>query len=225
MKGFKEAHSAFIEDHLNKRSGERRGRLERGHGHAETLFAQNIWWPLKGHFDELHPEYEVPDWRGRSYFADFVFAPKLWRILIEIKGFSEHVANMDRRKYCNELNRETFLSGMGFRVISFAYDDVAQRPDLCIYLLRILLNRYESANANVERVFFADNEILRYSLFLARPIRPIDISRYFSIDHRTAVARLKRLCHKGWLKPIIRGTGQRILSYEVTKQGLDSGLI
>ncbi|SHE14807.1 Uncharacterised protein [Chlamydia abortus] len=225
MNGFQVAHSTFIEYHLNKRTGERRGRLERGHGHAEVMFAKNIWWPLKGHFDDLHPEYEVVDWRGRSYFADYVFAPKLWKILIEIKGYGEHVANMDRTKYCNELNRETFLSGMGFHVISFAYDDVANRPDLCIYLLRIVLNRYESANTKVERVFFADNEILRYSLFLARPIRPIDVSHYFSIDHRTAVAHLKRLCQKGWLKPIIRGTGSRILYYEVTKQGLESGLI
>jgi hypothetical protein len=224
LKDFEEAHLSFIRHHLDRRSGVRRGRLERGHGHAEILFAKNVWWPLKGHFEHLHPEYEVLDWRGRSYFADYLFAPKLWKLLIEIKGFSEHVTNMDRKKYCNELNRESFLSGMGFHVISFAYDDVAHRAELCIYLLRMVLSRYESSNTKVERVHFADNEILRYALFLARPIRPIDVSSHFSIDHRTAVAHLKRLCQKGWIKPIIRGIGQRILYYEVTRQGLDSGL-
>ncbi|OMF21092.1 hypothetical protein BK133_28880 [Paenibacillus sp. FSL H8-0548] len=224
MKGFLEAHSAFIQYHLDRRSGERRGRLERGHQHAEELFAKNIWWPMKGHFDHLHPEYEVLDWRGRPYFADYLIMPESWRILIEIKGFGEHVTNMDRKKYCNELNRETFLKGMGFHVISFAYDDVAHRPELCIYLLRTVLSRFESVNSKVERVYFADQEIIRFAIFLARPIRPIDISRHFSIDHRTALGHLQRLCKKGWLLPIYHGTGQRVLYYELTRQGLDSGL-
>ncbi|MNJ24078.1 hypothetical protein D3C77_184820 [compost metagenome] len=64
MMTFVEAHTAFIQDHLSRRIGERRSRLERGHGHGEVLFAENIWWPLKGNFDDLHPEYEVLDWRG-----------------------------------------------------------------------------------------------------------------------------------------------------------------
>lgn len=93
------------------------------------------------------------DWRGRSYFADYVFDPGIRRLLIEIKGFGEHVTNMDRKKYCNELNREAFLAGMGFQVISFAYDDVAHRPDICIYLLRMVLSRFESVNKQVERIF------------------------------------------------------------------------
>ncbi|RRJ64762.1 hypothetical protein EHV15_18905 [Paenibacillus oralis] len=42
---------------------------------------------------------------------------------------------------CNELNRETFLAAMGFQVVSFAYDDAASRPELCITLLRLMLNR------------------------------------------------------------------------------------
>lgn len=225
MKDFEHAHTAFIEYHYGKRTGERRERLRRGERHAETIFAKNVWWRLKGHFDDLHPEYEVLDWRGRPYFADYVYSPGLWRILIEIKGFGEHVTNMDRVKYSGELTREAFLSGMGFRVISFAYDDVAKRPDLCIYLLRIILSQFETSSGKVERVFFADTEILRYAVFLARPIRPIDVSQHFTIDHRTAVNHLQRLYQKGWLRPIIRGTGQRILYYEVTKQGLDSGLL
>lgn len=161
------------------------------------------------------------DWRGRSYFADYVFDPGIRRLLIEIKGFGEHVTNMDRKKYCNELNREAFLAGMGFQVISFAYDDVAHRPDICIYLLRMVLSRFESVNKQVERIFFADQEIIRYAIFLARPIRPIDVAKYFSINHRTAIGHLKRLCRKGWLKPVHRGTGQRIFYYELTKQGFD----
>lgn len=165
MIGFTEAHSAFVQHHLDRRSGERRGRLERGHGYAEMLFAEKVWWPLKGHFNHLHPEYEVLDWRGRPYFADYLYAPEYWKLIIEIKGFGEHVTSMDRKKYCSELNRETFLYGMGFHVVSIAYDDVAHRPELCIFLLRTVLSRFESANSTVERIQFADNEIFRLAIF------------------------------------------------------------
>ncbi len=76
---FEEAHAAFIRCHLDLRAGERKGRLERGHGHGEKLFCQNIWWELKGNFEGLHPEYEVTDWRGKSYFADFAYKIPGWK--------------------------------------------------------------------------------------------------------------------------------------------------
>lgn len=48
-----EAHNVFIRTHLDNRSGERRGRLERGHGHGEALFAKQIWWNLRGDFESI----------------------------------------------------------------------------------------------------------------------------------------------------------------------------
>ncbi|WP_338139506.1 DUF559 domain-containing protein [Paenibacillus thiaminolyticus] len=139
---FEKAHKAFIRHHLQRRTGERRGRLERGHREAEKLFCRNVWWPLRGSFNQLHPEYEVLDWRGLSYFCDFAWLSPQVKLIIEIKGFVPHVRNMDRQKYYNELNRETFLSAIGFQVISFAYDDVADRPELCMALLRMVISRY-----------------------------------------------------------------------------------
>ncbi|WP_438351203.1 hypothetical protein ACP8HI_11500 [Paenibacillus sp. FA6] len=106
---FDKAHAVYIQYHLDKRMGERRGRLKRGHREAEKLFCHNIWWPLLGNFDHLHPEFEILDWRGLSYFCDFVWLTQGVKLVIEIKGFGPHVRDMDRKKYCNELNRETFL--------------------------------------------------------------------------------------------------------------------
>lgn len=63
--GFVTAHQAWLDKHVQSREGERKGRLERGHGHGERLFLEKVWWPLFGHFDHLHPEYEVADWRGQ----------------------------------------------------------------------------------------------------------------------------------------------------------------
>jgi len=126
---FHEKHQAFLNAHISQRSGERKGRLERGHQHAEALFLEQVWFPLIGHFEHLHPEYEIIDWRGRSYFGDFAYLPGEVKFIWEIKGFGPHVQDMDRKRYCEELNREIFLQALDFRVVSFAYDDVAHRPE------------------------------------------------------------------------------------------------
>ncbi|KIL40864.1 hypothetical protein SD70_10530 [Gordoniibacillus kamchatkensis] len=218
---FAEAHDAFIRHHLESRTGERRGRLERGHLHGEALFLRNVWWPLRGSFEDLHPEYEVLDWRGRSYFADFAWLPGFVKLLFEIKGFATHVRDMDRQKYCNELNRETFLHTMGYNVISFAYDDVEQRPDLCITLLRTVLSRYQPSQTPISRALLAEKEIIRLAIQLAGPIRPKDVACHFEIDHKTAVLMLKKLCTKGWLSPSYRGKGERVVRYELARGMLD----
>ncbi|GJM81478.1 hypothetical protein HMSSN139_39740 [Paenibacillus sp. HMSSN-139] len=70
---FDQAHQAFMEKHLAGRTGERKGRLQRGHQYAEKLLLQNVWWPLFGTLEHLHPEYEIYDWNRKSQFLDFAF--------------------------------------------------------------------------------------------------------------------------------------------------------
>lgn len=80
---FDEAHRLWLDTHHKHRSGERKDRLERGHGHGEQLFLRNVWWPLRRSLDNLHPEYEIADWRGRSYFADFAWLTEAVKLVIE----------------------------------------------------------------------------------------------------------------------------------------------
>lgn len=96
MVSFEQAYKEWIEGHLKRRSGERKGRLERGHQHGEKLFTKQIWWPIQGHFEHLHPEYEVLDWRGRPFYLDFAWLPGHVKLAIEVKGFGPHVLEMDR---------------------------------------------------------------------------------------------------------------------------------
>ncbi len=217
---FEQAHAAFIRHHLQSRSGERRGRLERGHREAEKLFCRNVWWPLLGNFNKLHPEFEVLDWRGLSYFCDFAWITSCVKLIIEIKGFGPHVRDMDRQKYCNELNRETFLSAMGFQVISFAYDDVAHRPELCTTLLRMVLGRYQPEASPVMLKDVAEREIIRLACMLARPLRPIDVETHLSINHRTAVTKLQSLCANGWLTAVTGAEGKHVVRYELQQAAI-----
>ena len=147
-----EAHETYIRSHLGKRSGERRGRLVRGHGHGEVLFAK--------------------------------------------------------------------LHAMGYQVISFAYDDIEQRSELCISLLRMVLARYQASKTPVQRARLAEKEVLRLAVQIAEPIRPKDVEQHFDIDHRTAVMILKKLCSKGLLMPSFRGKGKRIVKYALAGESL-----
>lgn len=155
------------------------------------------------------------DWRGRSYFCDFAWFNLAAKLIIEIKGFGPHVRDMDRQKYCNELNRETFLSAMGFQVISFAYDDVARRPELCITLLRMVLSRYQADISPASLIHIAEREVIRLACSLARPLRPIDVETHLNVNHRTAVRTLQSLCAKGYFTTATGRNGKYIVRYEM----------
>lgn len=170
---------------------------------------------------DLHPEYEVLDWRGRSFFCDFAWLNGAVKLIIEIKGFGPHVRDMDRQKYCNELNRETFLSGMGFQVISFAYDDVAQRPELCITLLRLVLSRFQTSTSSVCLDHIVEREMIRLAFTLARSIRPIDAVNHLGINHRTAVRTLQSLCAKGVFDTMTGELGKYIVRYKLRPDALN----
>lgn len=217
---FEETHATWIHLHTSNRSGERRGRLKRGHQHAEVLFLRNVWWPLRGNFKDLHPEYEVLDWRGRSYFADFAWMPGYVKLFFEIKGYASHVRDMDRQKYCNELNRETFFHALDYHVISFAYDDVEQRPDLCITLLRMVLSKYQPSQKPVSRVKLAEKEIIRLAIEQSRPLRPKDVELHLEINHKTSVLMLKRMCAKGLLHPTFSRSKERIVGYALVQEAI-----
>lgn len=216
---FEQAHEQFIRSHMDQRSGERRGRLERGHRHGEKLFLQKIWWLLRGNFDALHPEFEIIDWRGKSYFGDFAYMPKGgMKYIFEIKGYNTHVKEMDRQGFGNECKRELFLEGLGFHVVSFAYDDVEQQSELLIALLRMMLSRYEAMSLTSEPLSFAENEVIRLALSMSLCVRPKEITEQLQMNYRRVFGLLQSLCAKGWFRPVLGDGGQRIVRYELIRK-------
>lgn len=220
MSRFETEHARWIQHHLDLRTGERKNRLAIGHAHAEKMFAKNVWWPLRGNFDDLHPEFEVLDWRKRPYYTDFMWAPGLVRLNIEVKGFTTHVRDMDQEKYSSALNRETFLYAMGIHTISFTYRDVENRPDTCRQLLRMVLNHLESGGSPASPAILIEREAVKLAVLGAGTLRPAEVARQFGIDQKTSIKLLKRLCAKGWLKPIPRGKSQRHMQYELDRRAL-----
>ncbi|MFD0697751.1 hypothetical protein ACFQZT_27115 [Paenibacillus sp. GCM10027628] len=216
---FEKAHQQFLEHHAARRFGERKGRLLRGHRHAEKLLLQNVWWPLFGTLENLHPEYEVYDWNRKSQFLDFAFLPSFGRFGIECDGFQSHVKDMDREKFSYALNRDTFLTGMGWKMIHFSFDDVQNRPEVCRMLLQLVMSPYLIRSTSIHPAVMGEKEVLRLAWELGRWVRPKDVSDHLQVDFRTARKWLRSLVDKGWLEPISRGSGVRY--YELKEDTLE----
>ncbi|KWX85304.1 hypothetical protein AMQ83_25565 [Paenibacillus riograndensis] len=212
--GFEQAHSMFMDLHMSQRAGERRGRLVRGHNFAEKLFLESIWWPLFESLDHLHPEYEIYDWNRKSQFLDFAFLPASGiRFGIECDGFQSHIKAMDREKFSYALNRDTFLTAMGWKMLHFSFDDIQQRPEVCRMLLQLTLAPYLARKTAVKDILSKEKEVLRLAWQLGKPIRPKDVSGHFQMNFRTARRLLQSLSAKELLEPIAGGRGVRY--YEV----------
>jgi hypothetical protein len=81
---FDEAYSRFILHHLKHRKGEAKRRLKDGHGHAEKMFLELVWWPALGNFNQLHPEFEIQDFQNGFRYLDYAFIREPFRICFEI---------------------------------------------------------------------------------------------------------------------------------------------
>ncbi|MGZ9586725.1 hypothetical protein [Paenibacillus marinisediminis] len=214
---FEQAHQVFLERHLASRSGERKGRLLRGHQYAEKLLLQNVWWPLFGNLDHLHPEYEVYDWNRKSQFLDFAFLPSFGQFGIECDGFQSHVKDMDREAFSYALNRDTFLTGMGWKMIHFSFDDVKHRPEVCRMLLQLNISPYLIRSQAATTVSSAEQDVLRLAWNLGRPIRPKDVIDHYKVNYRTARKWLQSMVEKGLLRPIDQG---KYTCYYEMKEGI-----
>ncbi|AIQ45884.1 hypothetical protein R70723_08335 [Paenibacillus sp. FSL R7-0273] len=224
--GFMEEHQKWIQYHKKRRTGERLDRLGRGHGHGERMFLERVWWPVFGQLDDLHPEYEVLDWRGRPYFVDFVWRPGQVKFAIEIKGYGPHVQNTDRTRYRQELNRETYLQIAGYRVVSVPYDDLESVPELTISLLKSLLipSLLKTTGGEGHQYTKVEKEILRIAARSNGFIRPVDLVEETGVDLRTIRKYMASLCAKGKFKPVLTRHNSRIYRYEYIHSMLDNEL-
>ncbi|WP_261303298.1 hypothetical protein [Paenibacillus andongensis] len=79
---FDASYEKFMHLQMKTRSGESLRRLQEGHGHAEKLFLEQVWWPAVGRFDFLHAEYQVSDFKDGDRYLDFafIFAGLIWSV-------------------------------------------------------------------------------------------------------------------------------------------------
>ncbi|MEW9699911.1 DNA-binding response regulator [Paenibacillus sp. SI8] len=218
--GFQQEHEKLIQAHDERRTGERLRRLREGHGHAEKLFLQQVWWGAVGHFRHLHPEYEVKDFTDGSRYVDFAYLRPPYRICIEIDGYGPHARDVDRWRFGDNLFRQNQLVLDDWKVLRFSFDDIAQKQRRCQQFILHMMGRWygEANQPNAISLTHREKEIARLAAFAVEPLTPKAVAVHLGIRVEHTRRWLHELHRKGVLRPASGGK-QRIRSYVLDSAG------
>lgn len=178
---FTQEYEAFVRVHEKSRTGERLRRLQEGHGHAEKLFLQQVWWPIIGHFRQLHPEYEVKDYQDGTRFIDFAYIRFPYRIGIEIDGYGPYVRDIDRTRFGDNLMRQNQLTLDGWKVFRFSYDDITQKQRRCQQMILHITGRWYSDQTHPISLTHREEEIARLAANTIDPLKPQVVADHLGI--------------------------------------------
>ncbi|WP_127534563.1 helix-turn-helix domain-containing protein [Paenibacillus kobensis] len=192
----------WLEQHAKSRKGEAKRRLAEGHGYAEKLFATKVWLPAVGHFDYLHPEYEVKDFGDQLRFLDFAYIRPPYRICIEIDGFGPHARDANRRTFADGLMRQNRLTLDDWIVFRFSVDDIEQHPRKCQQLIMHILGKWYSSEQQPAPLTRTESELLRHVIQLGGPVKAEDVAGVMGFTKLYTSRLLKRVCMKGYLAPV-----------------------
>lgn len=184
--------------------------------HAERMFAETVWLPSFGHFDDLHPQYEIFDYKDGSRFLDFAFIRLPVRVAIEIDGYGPHMRHVSREQLSDQTQRQNHLVIDGWRVLRFTYDDVKEKPRYCQQTLQQLMGRFIGEAKPSDPLTCMHKEILRMGLRLSRPITARDVCEHLSIESKWARNLLRHLAGTGMLLAV--SGEERIRSYRINPE-------
>lgn len=170
-----------------------------------------------GHFTGLHPEFEVKDWRGRSYFVDFIWILGELRFVFEIMDYGSH--GTDRSKYRMDLNRTMFLQSQDCHVIAISLDEMKENPSFVLAMVRSILAPYLAA-ADEKGGSFSRNfgkierQLMRLAIRHNRIVCPSKASKELEIHKQTVIKYCRKLVEHGKFRAIQSGAAQKIYQYE-----------
>jgi hypothetical protein len=188
---FDRRYKAFIRNHVKQRNPHSANRIKEGLDHASELFLRHVWWPAFHNFNELHPEYEVSDFKDGYRYIDFAYIRLHFKVAIEIDGIGTHWNNISQSKFSEHIQRQNHLVIDGWLVIRFTGD----------------------LTGTLQALKVVDREIIRLAMGYNRPITARDVATHLQLSRASATRHLKYLAGKGFLTP---ASGQsRIRSYDM----------
>lgn len=214
---FDQAYAEFMNNHMNKRKGDRLRRLKEEESPSGKLFLQQVWWPIYKHFENLHPEYQVSDFKDGYRYIDFALKHTLFKIAIELDGFGPHWRNITSEQFDDHLTRQNHLILDGWHVLRFSYKQLKFKPRHCQQTLQQLLGHLIGHQTQLKPLDCIEREIMRLTLQLCRHVTPADIMKHLGIGNAYARKLLHTLVEKKWLQPASGET--RIRSYKLTPGG------
>ncbi|MEH7177938.1 DNA-binding response regulator [Neobacillus vireti] len=214
--GFEEEYQAFMNAHMQARTGERLRRLQEGHNEAEKLFLKQVWWPLFSQFRYLHPEYEVDDFKDGKRYLDFAYIRPAIRICLEVDGYGPHLKNISRWQFSDSLERQNQLVIDGWTVIRFSFDQVNEKPRRCQQIVQQVIGRCLGDELDQTSLSFLEKEVLRLAIRKGEAISPIEVEKYLKLSDKTVKKVLSELVDKKMLIPA-SGT-KRVRTYRLGDQ-------
>ncbi|WP_404348618.1 DNA-binding response regulator [Sutcliffiella horikoshii] len=217
--GFQEEYQAFLNAHLQARSGERLRRLQEGHNQAEMLFLKQVWWPLFYQFKYLHPEYEINDYKDGKRYLDFAYIRPGIRISLEIDGYGPHLKNISRWQFSDNLERQNQLVIDRWTVIRFSFDQVKQNPRRCQQVVQQVIGRWLGDELDQTSLSILEKEVLRLVIRKGEEVYPTEVEKYLKLSGKPVKKILTQLVEK---KMLIPASGvKRIRSYRLADQVKD----
>jgi very-short-patch-repair endonuclease len=211
---FVQAYERMMDSERKSSTGDRKKRLDQEHGHAEQKFLEYVWWPAFGHFEGLHPEYAVRDFKDGWRYLDFAFFTAGMKICVEIDGYGPHCRDITREQFADNLMRQNHLIIDGWLVIRFAYDDIIDKPRSCQQVLQQLLGKLSSSAKPFPATRAIEQAIIKLALRSSSPITPRMVAAELGIHLHTAIRNLHKLLQKELLISV-NPSAKRVYKYSV----------
>lgn len=184
------------------------------------MFLEKVWSPAFGHFEHLQPEYEVADFRDGSRYLDFAWIRNGARLAIEIDGYGTHQRHADKQRFSDDRIRQNHLVLDRWDILRFAYDDVKERPRMCVQMIQQYMGSILSSAIQpiIAPLTAEEREIMRMAAQLApTSFVPGAICDLIGVEGQKARKLLHNLVRQCLLVPAGRGQ-TRICKYRLAPE-------
>lgn len=207
-KVFEDACERWLADRIKSSRGERKRRLTRGLGYGEKMFLSRVWFPEFGHFEHLHPEFEVKDFKDGTRYLDFAYIKGHIRICIEVDSFGKHWRDLNLWEFADHLDRQNDLVNDDWKVYRFSFDKVKEKPHLCRQTILHALGKWGAIRLKNDDhpANPIDMAIMKVLLSQNEPLSPVEISREIVWNRSTIARHLKKMSERGEVLIVNRGT-------------------
>ncbi|QOT10832.1 transcriptional regulator [Paenibacillus sp. JNUCC32] len=176
---------------LNEKNPRRLEILNKGLGHGTVEFLRSVWFPAIGHFNDLHPEWEVRDFSNGYRYLDLAYMPGDARGGIEIQGYGPHARDLDVRRFKDLCRRHCLLALDGWTFLPIAYPSIVEEPKQCQQLILSFVGRFVATDVPAS-LSWLEAEAVRFARRLLRPITPLELAAHLRVSDR----HTRRILHK-----------------------------
>jgi len=191
----------LLESEIKHATGARLEQL-RKQGEGERKLLVEIIWPVRRSFKGITLEKEIVTLSGVKAYIDAY--EDTFRFGFEGEGFVAHAENITRSRFDFEKQKVRSMGALGIKYIPFTWDEMDKKPDMCRRALYELYGRY-GANTRAafhKEISLYEREVIRYALWLGRPIRLSDVRECLHKSSDFCTKIIRKMIEKRLLRPV-----------------------